>query len=172
MAQTVRRPAHMGGIEFLPTWLLLTGYQMGLEFVASRVPSPVSSQGRGKPTPSTHATSEWARGGILAAGEHCRMDRHWLPSDRGRASLQPTSSAPTPIQNPRPQAGAPCSRGERIKDFPAMARVALQTHRPQACGWPGVARQGPHEKPTQNTSAKVAYISPARSPPLRDDLVC
>ena len=31
---------------------------------------------------------------------------------------------------------------------------------------------GPHEKPTQDTPAKVAYISPTRHPTLLDELVC
>ena len=64
---------------------------------------------RGKPTPSTHATSEWARGGILAAAKHSRMDRHWL-----RIPATAEGQAYDPLHPRPPQSRTPDRRQGRV----------------------------------------------------------
>ena len=70
------------------------------------------------------------------------------PNDRGRAGLHLTSPRPPQSKTPDFQAATvsrtaarPYDRGETEWGFPAVARVALQTHRPHCCGWTGVVWQ-------------------------------
>ena len=100
MAQTVRRPAHMGGsnsahlvpVSGLPDGACVNSRQAGS-------PSPVPSGERTPPPPTAPKASEWARGGIP---EYSRTDRR-----RGKSPTTATGRPTSALSRAHPKPIAP-----------------------------------------------------------------
>ena len=179
MGESKRIPVHLAPVGGLP------GGRIHMQDRQGTIPG-ILAWGRGIPTPRplcpARQARERARGGILVAAKHSRMDRHWVTipmTAEGQAQQRPLLRA-------HPNPFSPCLRQHRRgtpmldltarwkwnEDFPAMARVAPQTHRPTSLR-AGLGMYGRiAQKPTQITSAMVACISLTRYPPWCDELAC